>query len=94
MRPLAPIALALALTGCASGVSVVALDLAASYAVQRIAAWRAQGINYVEADEETRKKIVFACAEAKLLMRNATTVDPAVASAIESVCDLAVEVAE
>lgn len=94
MKHLTPIALALALTGCASGVSVVALDLAASYAVQRIAAWRAEGINYVKADEETRKKIVFACTEAKLLLRNATTVDPGTVDTIESVCDLAVEVAE
>jgi len=84
---------ALVTAGC-SGVSMVAIDLAASYAVQRVIAWREQGVNYIEADEETRKKIVFACTEAELLLRNATTVDVATADAIESVCNLAREVAE
>lgn len=94
MKRLAPLALALSLTGCASGVSVVALDIAASYAVQRLAAWRAEGKNIGEADEKTREQIMFACQEARLLLRTAVDVDPKWRNLIETTCDLAEEVAE
>lgn len=97
MKRLAPLFLILGLAGCGgsmAGVSVVAVDLAASYAVQRIKALRADGVNYVSADEKTKRDLRILCREADLLLRNATTVDPATVDTVAIVCDLAREVAE